>query len=351
MDICIIWTGNIINFFYILGLIVATYANELWIMEQVQFRLGHWYDAIASGRLNVTKMTEEPTHGVRFTLNDLHNESIYWRHKEVLQLALALVANLSNKVIFYADYNDNQQGSSNAPVFSFNRPFRSQSTILMPVMHYFSPAKYEKLGRKDVAFEEKADSVVFRGVTTGPITADDIRCFSRKYVCWSGMEKNNRLHIIETYFLKEGFDVGFSKIAQNEHWNDSVYARVRSVMKPPLNLTGMLQHKYTLCLEGNDWSSTFFWALASNSCPIHTYPFTSENILFSGLIPWVHFIPINIDGSDLLSKFKWCLKYPSICKNIADNGKLYMRPFMNATLYSVVLANILHLYSNQAWSR
>jgi hypothetical protein len=84
-----------------------------------------------------------------------------------------------------------------------------------------------------------------------------------------------------------------------------------------------------------DWSSSFIWALTSNCCPLHVYPFTFEHILFGdGLKEWVHFVPIASDGSDLIEKYEWCLSNLEKCEVIANNGMSYMKKYNDINIYN-----------------
>ena len=100
-----------------------------------------------------------------------------------------------------------------------------------------------------------------------------------------------------------------------------------------------------MCIEGNDCASNFPWALLSNCCPLHNYPFTCESYIFGqGLEPYVHFIPINNDGSDLLEKYYWCLNNMDKCEKISNNGKKYMEPYLRDDLFDEVMKVFFTVY-------
>ena len=72
------------------------------------------------------------------------------------------------------------------------------------------------------------------------------------------------------------------------------------------------------------------WVLASNSlaiCP----PFHYENVIINSnkLKPYVHYIPIKEDYSDLDDIIDWCLNNDNKCKQIVINANNYMKNLKN----------------------
>ena len=60
--------------------------------------------------------------------------------------------------------------------------------------------------------------------------------------------------------------------------------------------------------------------------------------------PYVHFIPINNDGSDLYEKYMWCINNLEICEEIANNGKEYMKYYLDNDLYHEIIKKFFNLY-------
>ena len=113
----------------------------------------------------------------------------------------------------------------------------------------------------------------------------------------------------------------------------------------------LIKHKYTLCLPGNDVSSQFLWALAGNTVPFHPYPFFYETYWYDGgegtcgLEPWVHFIPIQHDASDLSEKYEWCLSHQDECKNIIQSGKKHAKRHLSDDFSSAIRNRFVQIYS------
>ena len=63
-----------------------------------------------------------------------------------------------------------------------------------------------------------------------------------------------------------------------------------------------------------------------------------------GLEPYIHFVPINNNGSDLLEKYNWCLNNLDKCEEIANNGKQYMKYYVNDNVFDKVMYKFMDLY-------
>ena len=71
------------------------------------------------------------------------------------------------------------------------------------------------------------------------------------------------------------------------------------------------------------------WMLASNSV-VFMPPARMETwVLESHLKPWVHFVPINFDGSDLMEKILHAKAHPDQMILIIKNAKQYISKFLN----------------------
>jgi hypothetical protein len=55
-------------------------------------------------------------------------------------------------------------------------------------------------------------------------------------------------------------------------------------------------------------------------------------IMEDQLVPWVHYVPLAQDYSDLEDKARWCLANPKKCEAIGAAGRCYMRQFMDEDL-------------------
>ena len=69
---------------------------------------------------------------------------------------------------------------------------------------------------------------------------------------------------------------------------------------------------------------------------------THCNWILSEIKPYIHFIPIKNDGSDLVDVYEWCMNNLDKCNEIANNGKMYMEKILNN--YDKIMERFFELY-------
>lgn len=304
-------------------------SEKIFIYYQVKFRYGKYYNLIKKQKnIYIENKNNENkniflNNNLLFVHNDVFsNHVIDDRINHFQQLFTNnLDTNNNNKYIINL-YLDDNVSNSDVPCITHNRDYNSTNYILFPTNHYFNLSNYIS---DTTPFINKYDKIIWRGSTTG---------LGDKY----------RFHFIEkTFEIDKNIDIGFSNYCQlGSHLSKEIQDKY---YKENISIEELYKYKFILCLEGNDWSSSFIWALNSFVCPLHTFPFTKENILFgNGLNPWVHFIPIKSDGSDLLEKYHWCLNNIKICEKIAMNGYKYMKYYRNDKIMNKIMKKMMEMY-------
>jgi len=207
------------------------------------------------------------------------------------------------------------------------RRYGSSSGVLWPRRFYHFPNVFHN---DTIRWEDKKDALFWRGSATGPIKDEE-----------EVPGKTNRRKLVELAqsYNRSDIDVGFSSLLQFEE----EYLHLKKSSTPE---TKIFEFKYVLNIEGNDWSSSFPRVLYSWSCPFHPYPFSAENVFFRDLKPWVHFVPLYLNGSDLLEKLQYCRANENICKQIGENGRDMMQRFMNETVFHEINRRVLKRLSH-----
>jgi hypothetical protein len=84
----------------------------------------------------------------------------------------------------------------------------------------------------------------------------------------------------------------------------------------------MGEAKFLIEIDGNANSWGFFAKLLMGCCILKVEsPF--EQWFYRRLQPWVHYVPVANDLSDLPEKMQWCLKNERACRKIADVGRRF----------------------------
>lgn len=136
---------------------------------------------------------------------------------------------------------------------------------------------------------------------------------------WTGHNKKyNRFTFVEKYY--QHHNVGFS---------DTNPAYPIDCNKGPMSVEEQLKYKYLICIEGNDVATSLKWQLLSNSVVLMSKPMI-EGWLMEGLLqPYVHYIPLKEDFSDLEEILDWCSSHDDICRQIAQNSTRWMEQFLD----------------------
>jgi hypothetical protein len=91
-----------------------------------------------------------------------------------------------------------------------------------------------------------------------------------------------------------------------------------------VSIDDMLTYKAIIMLEGNDVSSGLKWALYSNSVVMTQTPTKTSWAMEELLEPWVHYVPLNDDLSDVEEKMQWIIDHDEEAQRIAYRGKLWI---------------------------
>lgn len=91
-----------------------------------------------------------------------------------------------------------------------------------------------------------------------------------------------------------------------------------------VSIEDMLSYKAIIMLEGNDVSSGLKWALYSNSVVLTQTPTKTSWAMEELLEPWVHYVPLADDLSDVEEKMQWVIDNDEEAQKIALRGKLWI---------------------------
>lgn len=166
-------------------------------------------------------------------------------------------------------------------------------------------------------FDSKIPKAVFRGGVTG---------------CGVTPKSNQRLNLTMSQKFKtpealELLDVGLTSKSKRtilEETNNILKSRTLDPSKIPLvpkmSKAEQSNYKYILVIEGNVAAHRLATDMLFNSVILLVD--SVYNLWFSYLLkPYVHYVPVKADLSDLLQKINWCKKHNEKCKKIASNAR------------------------------
>jgi len=161
-------------------------------------------------------------------------------------------------------------------------------------------------------WSDKLPVAIWRGAATG--TINDRR-------------QAGRYHLLTrwAHSLDPRVDVGmtFLPISTNNATRD---ASLRATAKPSVGRSSMLQYRYLISAEGYDVATNLKWALWSASAVIMPRPTVCSWLMEDRLVPWVHYVPVAADFSNLTDAVDWCEAggNAGVCQRIGAAGRAYM---------------------------
>jgi hypothetical protein len=111
-----------------------------------------------------------------------------------------------------------------------------------------------------------------------------------------------------------------------------------------LSFVDQLKYKFLLAMPGNDYPSSLYWSLCSNSV-VFLVESEWETALDGGLEPWVHYVPVCSTLHDMQDKYDKMINNPKLCLEIIENAHNHMEPFLNNGLRDALDYETLRLYS------
>ncbi len=94
---------------------------------------------------------------------------------------------------------------------------------------------------------------------------------------------------------------------------------INEKIKNYLPLEELTKYKYLIDIGGNGWSGRLKWLLYTKR-PLLLVDRIYIEYFYNDLIPYFHYIPVNMDLSNLMEQVKWIIDNPEKANNIALNA-------------------------------
>jgi len=187
--------------------------------------------------------------------------------------------------------------------------------ILIPDDGFVRTKGYEETRdfykKNKVSWAQKKPIVFWRGATTG-ISPTGL---------WGDLQRIKLCSITQNPINQNLFDVGLSGVVQlSKHDANQIKGLGYLKQFVPINLAN--QYKYLIDIDGNSnaWSALFQKLLSGSVVLKVASPQNFRQWYYDELIPWVNFVPIEVDMSDLVEKVDWLLEHDEEARKIGENG-------------------------------
>ena len=151
----------------------------------------------------------------------------------------------------------------------------------------------------DRPFSEKRNECVWRGVQTGDRDG-----------------RRERSTLVKRWF-------GIENVAIVGEHGPEKYKREFMTMKE------QLEYKYIISVDGNDVATGLKWQLNSNSVVLMARPKVISWLMEDQLEPYIHYVPLASDYSDLQERVAWCNDHEPEVRQIIKNANEYMATFLD----------------------
>ncbi|KAJ3071158.1 capsule-associated protein CAP1 [Podochytrium sp. JEL0797] len=224
--------------------------------------------------------------------------------------------------------------------------------ILMPLGYHINIAKSAGSDVDKYSWEDKKNVLFWRGSTTGGSyrTGSSYHQFHRTRLMDWALQFNQR-HPTSTFDASVStppnqtlsVDVGFSNVVQAD---DKVKEEVtlKYGLKGKVNFGETKSFKYLLVVDGNTWPSRLQAYLATNSVVLYNGIFT--DFFNWRLIPFVHYVPVRLDLSDLEERLEWLVRNDAKAKEIVANAQALMKGINNVGHLHCYTSLLLLEYKN-----
>uniref|UniRef100_A0A6C0CSC6 Glycosyl transferase CAP10 domain-containing protein n=1 Tax=viral metagenome TaxID=1070528 RepID=A0A6C0CSC6_9ZZZZ len=177
----------------------------------------------------------------------------------------------------------------------------------------------------DIPFESKKNILIWRGATTGEFHHSHFN--------------DNRLLAVKQCHNNKNCDVGFTTFCQGI--KEYHYPQFKKQM---MSVDKILKYKYLLSLEGNDVASGLKWQLYSNSVVFMRKPTCVSWAMEDTLEPYVHYIPLKDDFSDVDQQITWANNNQEKCKEIINNANNFIEQFLDERKEAIIENLVLKKY-------
>jgi hypothetical protein len=243
--------------------------------------------------------------------------------------ALKRITDTSEATCYDAKYglDDSQKAHHHSKQRPWTRnirdPRRHPQAIITIVSNYqrhFGPLYH--VDENDIPYQQKKNLAIFRGAMTGRnrIAGQEKRRLTDYEKCLEiprcrlVLKHSNSTLVNAKLIVHPGESVPISP---------SIHG-AELFASEPMSMRQLLEYKIMIMLEGNDVSTGLKMALYSNSVVMMPRPTCTSWAMEELLIPYVHYVPIADDLSDVETQVQWVLKHESAAMEIARRGRLWM---------------------------
>jgi hypothetical protein len=299
-----------------------------WMLRQINEDLRPYADGISSASLSEAFKGDKVKRFnlVRFTISNgqiavsLDDRNLNRRHFLEFLGCLQKLNQLTKlpDVDFIVSLEDGFDHNPDlGPCFVFAKRSDTGSLILIPDIKAL--AGYGKIrqmipeGNKKHPWEMKVAKGFWRGSSTGgQLTALNWDRIARAKLCLLSLKHPKEL------------DARFHNVVQCDPELPAML-QAKGLVSGSVDRVDHLKYKYLVDVDGNSCSyERYFWLLLSNSLVLKQ---VTPNVqwYYGGLTPYVHYLPVQEDLSDLVEKIEWARAHDAEAQAMSERAMQFVR--------------------------
>jgi Glycosyl transferase family 90 len=226
------------------------------------------------------------------------------------------------------DYAAHFKTAKPIPVFQHTRQ-KGMAAMIHPLPGFQTfPSRFLRDARDTTPFLAKQSKIFWRGKLTGFV--ETAKGFARPRGIAAGGKRSEaeklalfrtltRFRVCTDYRDDDRIDAGLVPTENKSDFSIGV-PFLEPLYKSRAEIEDHLRYRYLLALDGNDFPSSLYWMLNTNSVVMRQES-QWETFADCYFAPWVHYVPLAADSSDVMDKFEWCEAHTAECERISANAR------------------------------
>jgi hypothetical protein len=199
---------------------------------------------------------------------------------------------------------------------------------------------YRKLGEKATAWESRSPQIVWRGSITGhglPLT-------ETMHAADPQLAQRVRLCVAARAIPQTDLKLIVGKDFSADVWQ--TYDRM-SIRGGYVDQNSWAGNKFAIDIDGHaNAFSNFYIRMLLGCCVLKVAsPQGYQQWYYNDLQPWVHYVPVGADLTDLAEAIAWCRSHDDACREIAHNARQFAAARTTATELQSCAASIASRFS------
>ena len=234
--------------------------------------------------------------------------------------------------------------NSYAPIFSYCSSSHFADLMLptyacwREITQKYYPTSCSNLNKDEIVsdWDKKKATAIFRGSATGcgidTSTNQRLKIAELSHL-WKFNNKYNKNNKVDGIPYLDAGVVGWNKRDKkfiNKPVNIINVKKLKFRKVDYISMNQQTSHKYIIHIDGHVAAYRLSKELSFGSVILKVESLYDYQLWFTSLLkPWIHYIPVKKDLSDLDKMITWCKNNDSKCKSIAENAKIFYKKYIN----------------------